>query len=50
MKPTVQDWVEVFCLGAIGGGAWLAWGFGIGLVIVGAIGLLVSLRARLGTK
>lgn len=50
MKIEPLDWVELLCLGAIGAGAWVAWGLGEGLMIVGGIGLLVALCARVRTK
>ncbi len=45
-KLTPGDLVEVVCLVLVGAGAWVAWGFGLALVIVGSIGLAVALLAR----
>lgn len=45
-KLTPGDLVEIGCLAAICVGAWIAWGLGESLVIVGGIGLAVALLAR----
>lgn len=45
-KLTAGDLVEAGSLIAICAGAWIAWGLGVSLVIVGSIALLVALLSR----